>query len=263
MALVWWTVVVLAPDVVRAEAPADEEAAKALFTAGVELVRQGDWEEALSRFEASLALVERPSTVYNVGSALTHLSRYVEAAASFERYLELTTRDPKASLRSSAKRKLVDARAAIAVVTLELEPPDAEVSVDGKARADSGSPRMIQLDPGEHVIDAKAGGYRSGRLVIPIAHGERTTERLVLAQMPPPAVVRVEPPAPAPLEPPPAKPVVGTSDEGSWLESPVFWTITGIVIAGAVTGAVLLSRGEEDPYGGTTGDVIQGLRNGP
>lgn len=244
--------------------PDDAQAAKTLFDVGVELTRQENWQGALARFEASRKLVERPSTLYNLATVLLHLARYVEAAEVLKRYLKLTAGHPQDSLRHAAKRKLQTTRATIAIVTLELDPSHAEITIDGSLQSGRGSPRRLHLDPGKHRIEATAKGYRPHRFDLRVGRGERRTHRLALSPLSSP---RAES---GPTRPLPA--VVSTTQErrsavstegDSWFESPIFWIVTGAVVAGAIAGGVILTRSDTAPYGGSTGDTIEALRRHP
>jgi hypothetical protein len=78
-------------------APMDD--AKAAFQAGKEAFERGEYENALGNFLRANQLVPAPSLQYNIGNCQERLARYAEAAAAFERYLELagppTTDDEK------------------------------------------------------------------------------------------------------------------------------------------------------------------------
>ena len=77
--------------------------AKTLFKEGVALAERERWVEALERFEASLQLQPRASTLFNVGTTLMKLDRPKDAADAFRRFLEMET-DPA---RRDAGRKLL------------------------------------------------------------------------------------------------------------------------------------------------------------
>jgi tetratricopeptide (TPR) repeat protein len=65
------------------------EEAKAAFAAGKEAFERGDYELALQNFLRANQLVPAPSLQYNIGNCHERLAHYKEAAAAFERYLEL------------------------------------------------------------------------------------------------------------------------------------------------------------------------------
>src|SRR3990167_6688793 len=64
--------------------------ARRLFEEGVELTKQQRWEDALARFVESRALVERPSTVFNIGATLLKMGRRHDAIESFQAYLGIS-----------------------------------------------------------------------------------------------------------------------------------------------------------------------------
>lgn len=90
----------------------------------------------------------------------------------------------------------------------------------------------------------------------PVLPPPPTPARVVPAPAPAPAKVRPwVPPAPA-VVPPAPEPKPESS--GSLWSHPVFWVVTGAVVAaGAVTAGVLATRSDPEPFGGTSGTVFR------
>src|ERR1700690_2952877 len=65
------------------------EDAKIAFQAGKDAFERGDYENALQNFSRANQLVPAPSLQYNIGNCQERLAHYQDAAAAFERYLEL------------------------------------------------------------------------------------------------------------------------------------------------------------------------------
>lgn len=123
--------------------------ARSLFEEGAALARAQQWEEAAERFLRSQALVHRPATLFNLGVSFYTLARYVETIDALERYL--ATADPVADADgiSDTGPMLTHARASVAQLVVDVEPPDANVSIDGRELAE-GAERRVVLDPGDH-----------------------------------------------------------------------------------------------------------------
>ena len=77
MALTLWALGALVPHVVHADARDDE--ARALFEKGLEASDAQHLAEAVDAFRRSLSLVERPSTRFNLVTALFRQGQYREA----------------------------------------------------------------------------------------------------------------------------------------------------------------------------------------
>lgn len=239
-----------------AEAADGDQTAEArrLFKQGVALAQQERWREAAEAFSASRALVERPSTIFNLAGALYRLGRLVEARETFEAYLEVAPRNDRA--RTTEAKRMVDVlRDAIVRLTLRVEPDDAEVTLDGQAVAGTGEVRVLVMDPGDHTLEVSADGFVPRRLPVNLAEAERGTQTVRLERVPeaPLQVAAATDPMPVSVE--------RRDDDGGVLSSPWFWVVTGVVVAGGATAAYLLLQ-SPDPApadGGNAGTVLQGL----
>jgi hypothetical protein len=215
--------------------------AQALFRRGLELGQQDRWAEALELFRRSRALVPRPSTLFNIGFALFRMGRFVLAIASFDEYLALTETETS-DLRAEATRRREEARASLAALTLQLTPVTARLFVDGEASEETGSPRVLALDPGRHVLLATAQGHEEGRLEISVLAAEHVTRELALTE-----ISEGAPPG---------------GEGASLIEDPWLWVITGVLVVGAAVGVgvgVSLATSGPASYGGSTGVVLLAL----
>lgn len=167
-----------------AEAQDAATRARTLFEEGVTLSDRGDFEGAVARFRQSLALVERPSTLFNLGVALRELGRVPEAIETLERFVDIADASVDEARRASARAWLTSLRARGGTLVLDYEPPRATVVVDG-AEVGSDSPLVVDLAPGEHLVEVAAGGRATARFAITLAPGERVTRRIELARAAP------------------------------------------------------------------------------
>lgn len=227
-------------------APAPEVEAQRLFRRGLELGEQDRWSEALELFRRSRALVERPSTLFNIGYALFRLGRFGEAVETFDAYLA-TPGVETSGLAAEAARRREEAQRSLATLTLELSPADARVAVDGDPRTGEGSPRTLALDPGRHVLRASAPDHEEAQLELSVLAAEAVTRSLTLT----PIVREV-------IAPP-----ITVVHETPIVEDPIFWGVTGGVIAAIAVavgvGVGVATSATPAPYGGTTGVVLLAL----
>lgn len=227
------------------ETPEQNEA-RELFSRGVELSEQERWGEALELFRRSRAITERPSTTFNIAVALLRLGRPTEALTALRDYLRIAGPEEEAR-RAEAQELLELALSSVAELTLTIDPPFAEVRVDGELQAGDTRERVLTLDPGTHNVRVSADRYEADSFEVSLLTAERVAREVTLDPVPDP----IASPAPPPRPPP----------ERSLLEQPWLWIVAGVIVVGAGVGiGVALASGTEDPYPGTTGVVLQGLR---
>lgn len=219
--------------------------ARALFRRAVELGDADRWSEALELFRRSLAAVPRPSTRFNVGFALFQLGRYREAIEIFDVYLG-ETEGESTELRAEAVRRRGEAVAALATLSLSLDPPDATLRVDGAPAEGSGRARVLSLDPGRHLLLASAPGREEQQREISLLAAEHAEASIVL-----------EPIAPFDTHETDTTDTSGTSLEND----PIFWIVLGSAVLAVGIGVgvgvgVATSQGTTAPYPGSTGVVL-------
>lgn len=195
-ALALAAVTAAAPRAVAQSAPAATAPvaeARTLFEQGLRLVAAERWGEALEFFQRSRAIVERPSTVFNVGSVLVRLGRMSEAIATLEQFLRVSDAQANAAERAEAQRLLADARSARTRLTLTLSVPDAELSLDGVVVPGDGASRTIDVDPGAHRVRATAAGHDDASASVSVLPGTPQTLALALRPRPSQLVLAVTP----------------------------------------------------------------------
>jgi hypothetical protein len=209
-----------------ADAHADGQnaaAAQALFEEARALLAAGDYTAACAKFEASQALDPGAGTQYNLalcydkaGRTASAWATYLEAAAAY-----------KATGRADWETKARDRAAALAptlarltIVVAPGAPPDLAITRDGAPVAASVLGTAIPVDPGTHVVEAKASGMVAFRASTSIAAG--ATERIDVVLRP------IESTTPSP---PPAQP----SDAP---DHTLAWIVGGVGAAGIAVGTV-------------------------
>ncbi|HJL02487.1 MAG TPA: PEGA domain-containing protein [Polyangiaceae bacterium LLY-WYZ-15_(1-7)] len=145
--------------------------ARALFERGRELAEARRFAEATESFEASLERVDRPSTRFNLAVCQFALGRMVEAIDALERFQAAVSPEADPEGWAEADRMLAHARAQVAELTLELEPAEASVRVDGTA-LEGEAVRTRRLNPGVHVLRVTAPGHAPWLDEVTLAPGE-------------------------------------------------------------------------------------------
>lgn len=135
------------PATSSAEDP-DVAEARALFERGRALAEQRRFSEAAEAFTRSLALVDRPSTSFNLAITLSTLGRHVEAIEALEHYEASANLATEGDAVVEAQRMLAHARASVAEIVIDVVPADASVSIDG-APLPGGAQRTRVLNPGD------------------------------------------------------------------------------------------------------------------
>lgn len=228
----------------------DEEraAARAAASAGVDLMQQGRYAEALDRFQRAESLVHAPTHLLYIARTQVKLGQLVEAS---ETYLKVT----REVLAPDAPRAFVEAQSAAAQEEKELEAriPTLLIRVEGAGATDATvtldgmvlPPAMVGLaapvDPGTHALRAVAKDGTSADAQVKLSSGSRET-----------VVLRLHPAAPA-LAPAPATapvPVADTSaPSGGETARPVGgppagkvlgWVGVGVGVAGLAVATVFV-----------------------
>jgi hypothetical protein len=218
-----------------AEAPAIDEAtrgsARELGEQGNALFAAGDFAGALDKYERANALVPVPTLGVRIARCLVALGRLVEAS---ERYLAVQRAGLPPDPLPVHQRALDEARAErdallprIPSIVVTVSPVGAEVLVDGAALPPAliGEKRVV--DPGAHVVEARAGAATK-RVEVAVAEG---------ATVPVHVAIEGAPAAPrAALARPPT--TAEHADDGASPWPIVGWSAVGVGGAAAIVGVV-------------------------
>jgi tetratricopeptide (TPR) repeat protein len=216
-----------------------------------ELVEQALQEYARQNFEEASSLFTRAHQLYpnartqrGLGMTAFELRRYPESIAQLQLALASQIKPLDAQLRADTETLLHRARGFVATVTVDVQPRDAELRLDGEPVAPF-TPLVVAL--GEHVLELQKPGYVSERRVVRLHGGERLEPRLTLALD---NLSRAH----APQRADDARTPRHALYKNGWL-----WTGVGVLVAGAVSAGVLLgTRGHDQ-----TRTVAEGTANTP
>lgn len=150
---------------------------RARFQAGVALARDGNCEGALAEFQASLELVERPNTLFNVARCHEELFRYDLAVASYERYLAVAPAD--APDRPAVDATMRQLRNLLGTIAARSNVP-AEVWIGDRIVGEA--PGEIMVPGGRHAIEFRAAGYVPERREVEVAGRQRVEVEVTLSE---------------------------------------------------------------------------------
>jgi hypothetical protein len=251
----------------------DKAKAKVLLQEGLAANRQSQHAQALEKFQAAYAAYPSPKLWFNIGQVELALDHSVEAIQAFEKFLALVPGaqpDEKKIARSSVEQL----RKKLGQLEVKCETNGAEITVDGKSVGRVPLAGPVWAAPGSHRVAITQEGFspasetldlRAGTSALVVIHlvplappkPEPKSEVATLAAEPKQAPAPSPPPAPVDLEPVPASPpeptpaaldlTVQPAPEAAAETTPIykkwwFWTGAALVVAGAVTATLLLTR---------------------
>jgi hypothetical protein len=219
----------------------DKETARGLMASGMSKYQAGDYQGALSDFEAADLIMAVPTTRTAVGKAQEKLGRLLEARDTLIGVARMP-KDPKESepfeqARREAAALEQDLARRIPALKLAVSGPPqgtaVTASIDGTAIPQALVAVERKLNPGTHRVKVSAPGFEPVEITVELAEGEQKTLPVALK------------PAGAGGAPQP-QPTDGDSQGGI---SPVAWVGFAIggagIIAGAVTGGLAMSKTSE------------------
>lgn len=223
---------------------ADElKAAREIFQDAYKDEQEKRYTQALEKFQRVAAVKESASVRYRIGSVLESLGRLREARDAF-RALAASKPSlpvPEQEIADSAAERahVLDKKIPRIVLRLQPDSPlDTRVSIDGAPVPATVTPRQVELDPGEHVVQASSPTSRPSESRVTLPEGGQVEVVVVLvplksaAKAPPPSAT-----APVPTPPP---------DTGPHRDNTLAYVALGAGGALLVTGLILLGIREGD-----------------
>ena len=223
--------VVMSSSIAVAQDDAREQA-RVLFEQGTEALRNRRFTEAIEHLEGSLELFDNPGTAFNLANALRGAGRTLDAITVFDRLIADAFGTLRDEERAQATQLREEARAELGTVRVRVEGPGtAEIRIDGERADDTNAEGRgeYRVDAGEHVVDARAEGFRPEELAVQLARGQERELSFVLERVAERIVERR-------VEAEPSRAWIGV--------------LVGVLVAGAVAttlGLVLRDR-EGDPF---------------
>jgi hypothetical protein len=212
-----------------AEPPSEEakQAARTAFGDGQKAYAAGDFAAAEVGFSKANSEVPSVTALYWVAMSQDKAGKAREAYASFDEFFSHAEHESLGEEKVAAARARFEALGALpGVVSVNVAPETAQLSVDGAAQTGS-SPFRLELAPGEHTLEVSAAGYVTAQKQLTVKPSSEMSETVQLEAEPPPPAPPPPPAeaaAPAPPPPPPSK-------------APAYVTL-GIAGASAIVGGI-------------------------
>ncbi len=227
---------------------ADLESARTLFKQGKDLRATGnpaDIRAALDKFTAAYAYAATPLTALELGRTHAALGQLVEARETFLSVARLKVQsdetDKSAAARSEAADLAEQLRPRIPGVSVKVQSAAPEgkttLTIDGAPVLIVAGTATRKLNPGDHVLVAKAGAGPDAQKTITLKEGEMQDVALAPTYAEGAAAPPVGTPPARPAEPPPS----GSSTGRTLVVVGAVAAGVGIA-AGSVTGVVALSK---------------------
>lgn len=198
-----------APHALAADAPesrANVEEARSHFTRGVQLFKDGDPRAALVEFERANSIAPNYRVLYNIGQADLEIQDYAGALKAFSRYLAEGGAEVPAARKKEVEQEVARLAERVGRVTIRVNKPDAEISIDDVAIGRSPLPEPIVVSAGRRRITASSPPLAPVTKTIDVAGKDTLEIDLSIAEptvpAPLPVVVAEKPKAPPPPPPP-------------------------------------------------------------
>jgi hypothetical protein len=154
--------------------------AQDLVEEGRALGRQGQWADALERFQRARSLSARttPQLAFYVGHAQARVGKLVEAAVELRRAIELAHAANNEQVATAAEGELPDLQARTPLLRIAVSGASTPtgLQIDGSALGVAALGDAVPLDPGQHTVAVQ---FPSGAVTRNVALVER--QRVTLA----------------------------------------------------------------------------------
>ncbi len=170
------------PALAQAAEQADDAAvarAREQFTQALSLQTAGDWAGALALLKQVAAVKPTPQVRFNIALCEEKLGRLVSALGDYE-LAAADARESDVGVAQEVDARLGALRARIPKIIVQrgVGAETATIMLDGVAIGDTVVGTPVPADPGPHVIEAKAIGYKPFRQTVRLI--EQQTETLVV-----------------------------------------------------------------------------------
>lgn len=237
------------------------------FKKGEDLFKKKQFKESKAEYEEAEELFPGATPKYWIARNAEELGEYAEAAAWYDKAIELGKLKPE--MQKDAQDRVAALKAKPAKVKITSDPPGAMIIVDGKALPEK-TPADVEIAPGKHKIalsadkkkpferEVEVAPFKGGELVATLEAVPEKTEDPFNKPPPPPPIAATTPPPATTL--PPGSEDTGTHRDHTWVYVTGAAAIVGIGV-GTFFGVKALSD-KKDYDANPTQDIHdRGTRN--
>lgn len=239
----------LPPTIAHAQSAPAKEHAKKLFDEGLELEKKNDYAGALAKYKEAEASAVTAGLRFHKGYCLEMLGKLSTAQDEYDAAERLAREQNKPDVRTAILARLEPIRARVPQIAVRFtgDIKGGEVQVDGeKIAAPLLEGKSFRIDPGDHVVTAKAPGYKNWKRDVHVVEAITTTVDIAMdrdgSAPPPPVVVAPVASAGAQSKPAPADPLTEPpreNDRSRSVVAPVVATVGAVTLV--VTGVVFFA----------------------
>jgi hypothetical protein len=155
---------------------ADPAAARALFEEGKRLSAEGAYEKACPKFEESLKLEPGIGTRFNLAECWEHVGRTATAWAEYLGVAGAAKAAGQAERERVARQRAAALEPRLSRLTIEVKEVDSnlEIRKDDAVVGRAAWGTAVPIDPGSHVVDARAPNKKAWRTTVDIPSDGRT-----------------------------------------------------------------------------------------
>jgi hypothetical protein len=209
----------------------DKAQAETFFRAGRALIANGQIAEACEKFAESQRLDPAPGTLLNLGLCHEREGKTASAWAELTEVAEQPGDDPNRGAFARTRAAEIEKRLSYVRVTVEAPAATQTLFLDGKELGRTGWGTGLPVDPGNHVIEAKAAGFTPWKTTVQVAAGTKTLSIAVPR-------LNAEQVAPPIHESPKSSPVVVPPKESPRATPVAAWVTLGAGVVGLGIGTV-------------------------
>jgi hypothetical protein len=134
--------------------------ARQRFQRGGQFYQDSDWAHAIEEFRAAYELWANPVILFNLAQAYRRDGQLTQATETYNRYLE-TAPNLTPTQRNEVSEAIREISENRSVVTFEVEPAGAQVTLNGRDLGQSPIARNVEVLPGEYRVHVELANHEA------------------------------------------------------------------------------------------------------
>lgn len=162
----------------------DKMDAKALMASGLKLFGQKDYLGALAMFKEAYDRFPSSKILLNIGTTQKALGRDVEAANTYQQFLDAPDADE--AKKAAVEKELAELDTRLAVVEVKATPADAEIELGDESWHPAAQLSRYRLAPGQVTLHARKDGFQPWEKALGLTAGAVLVVNVELQLVPAP-----------------------------------------------------------------------------